>query len=591
MSDYSQTSFLGGMNVLSNDTRLQSNEYRYGFNIRNRYDTLDPILTGTKDTSLPVGIIQEHITFGNYVIAFVAGYAYYRLFDRFGWTQIVGFEMSPTAERYWTCEIPLTTTNYVRYAGAVNPDPTDTAVFVASAEAPLKQLNIVAGAAEGNLPGLLVQDNINQPQFIYIDIHGLVRVRVTQTYEQWEVDYDPVTGVMTTDKREYVPIGNVMDFVDGVLYIANKSKTAILRSVSGRPLDFVVNVDLEGQKGGDASTTAYSVGVGEISCLRGMQDGSLFVAAGNANFQLVNDTSPNAPLIFGEYKFIRKYLFEATCLNDRCIIDSLGDTRFIDLTGVRSFNAISQIENEGRNSQFTAGIQELFIQTIDDVDTQIVQDIAAAILYDNYELYAVTTIFGPVILVYDTLSKCWSSIDNSQAGGAKIKQFAKIELGVQRLYAITENNELYLLYMGEDFAEAGFVTGGLTTSEEQANGSVKVSNAKFEVKPLDFRCIIDNITEDCIVTLTPFINNRVSNAVPAFVKSITYTPPETEYIGLIPGTNKQLTNLYFPLPDCEQGWKVFYLLTWTGGGSIVQFNSSMKDLTPMNPPTTQATTA
>lgn len=586
MSDYNQTSFLGGMNVLAYDTRLQPDEYRYGFNLRNRYDTLDPIPMGVKDTTLPPGIIQEHLTFGNYVIAFVAGRAYYREYNRFAWTQIVGFSMSPTAPRYWTCSIPVSLTGFIRLSGTTNLelDPLAPAVLVQDSRAPLRQLNVIAGSAEGNLPGLLVQDNINQPQFIYINAFGQVLCRTTQTYDQWNVTYDETTGVMSLDNREYVPIGNVMAYVSDRLRIASPDGFLIYASVTGRPLDFMVNVKIDGSKGGDATTTAYSVGVGQITTLRGMQDGSLFVAAGNSNFSVSNNYAENAPQIFGEFQFVRKFLFESTCLNDRCIIDSLGDTRFIDLTGVRSFNAISQVENEGRNSQFTARVQELF--------KDIVQDVAAAILYDNYEFYAVTTIFGPVILVYDTLSQCWSSIDTSQAGGAKIKQFAKIELGVQRLYAITENDELYALYTSDTFAEALMITGALTTSQEQGDGAVKISNAKYEIKPTEFRCVLDRILENSTVTLIPFIDNRASKMIAPFEKTISYIAPLTPYAGTIalPRTNDQLTNLYFPLANCEQGWKVFYAVSWTGGGSLVQFSSTMEDITPMNPLTTQATT-
>jgi len=129
--------------------------------------------------------------------------------------------------------------------------------------------------------------------------------------------------------------------------------------VSGRPLDFMVNITDAGTAGGDAETTAYSVGVGGISCLRAMSDGSLFVAAGNANFSVSKNMTPNATTLFGEYTFIRKFLFNATCLNDRCILDSLGDTKFIDITGVRSFNAILQTQNEGRNTVFSRMVQSV----------------------------------------------------------------------------------------------------------------------------------------------------------------------------------------------------------------------------------------
>lgn len=572
MSEYNQTSFKGGMNLLLDDTRLNPTEYRLGFNLRNRYDVLDEVRVGKKNTSLPTGIVQELVTFGTYIIAFVSGYAYYRLYTNTGWIKINSFKMSDTAPRYWIEAVPLATTNYVRATPAADP---------LNGKAAIRQLNIISGAAQGNLPGLLVQDNINQPLFIYIDGSGQVQCRTTQNYEQWNVVYDTATGAMTTDQREYVPIGNAMAWVDGILYVVSQDFNSIYRAVSGRPLDFVVNVKTDGTKGGDATTTAYTVGVGGISCLRGTSDGSLFVAASNANFIVQKNMSVNAPTLFGEYTFIRKYLFEATCLNDRCIIDSLGDTRFIDLTGVRSFNAIQQLQNEGRNSAFTANIAAAF--------KGIIQTTAAAILYDNYEMYAVNTVFGPAIAIYDTIAQCWTAFDTAQVDGKLIKKFAKIELGIQALFAVTEDNSVYELFAGAEYATAQLWTLGISANVLNGNDNVKLNNAKIEVKPMEFRCILNNITQDSTISMTPFIDNRVSD-VGTVEKFIKYVQPVTTYSTKVPSINTQLTNLYWMTPNSEQGWKVVFLVEWTGGGSITQLSCKLQDSTPMNPIRTQATT-
>jgi len=581
MSEYNQTSFTGGMNLLLDDTRLQPNQYRLGINLRNRYDTLDEIPNSILDQTLPVGIIQEVLTFGNYVVAFVSGFAYYRLVTERAWTQINGFAMNNDARRYWTAAVPVATTNYGRISAQVAIDGiTDKQ---SQSNAAVYQLNSAATAAAGNLPGLLVQDNINQPMFIFIGANGLVQARTTQTYDQWTATYDATTGNLTVDEREYVPVGNVMAFVDGVLYITAQDGNVIYRSVSGRPLDFIVNVGIDGAKGGDALTTSYSVGVGGISCLRAMPDGSLFVAASNSNFIVQKNMTMNAPTLFGEYTFIRKFLFEATCLNDRCIIDSLGDTRFIDLTGVRSFNAILQLQNEGRNSPFTSIIQAML--------KGIVQDVAAAVLYDNYEYYALNTVIGPVIAVYDTLNTCWSSFDTTQTGGSKVKAFAKIELAERALFAITEDNKLYQLYAADTFATATCLTLSVSANLLNANQNVKMNNAKSEIKVSDFRCILNRITQDSTVSLTLLVDNRAS-ATGTVLKSITYVPPVTPYVSdvILLDVNTQLTNLYWMLANTEQGWKTAFIIQWTGGGSITQFSTTLSDLNPMNPLMTQSTT-
>ena len=564
MSEYAQTSFIGGMNLLSDDTRLQANQYRAGFNLRNRYDVLDEINDSTLDLSAPYGKKQAIVTFGNYIVLFVGGLGYYRYYTDPTWTKITGFLMSTTAPRYWTVAVPVATTLYGRQLSTTT---------AGNQLSQITNVQSVASAFAGNLPGLLVQDNINQPVFLFVDGGNHVQCRTTQNYLQWNAVYDPVTFNLLTDSREYVPIGNAMAWVDGKLYVTSKDFNSIYHSVSGRPLDFVVNVNVDGSKGGDATTTSYSVGIGGISTLRATQDGSLFVGAGGSNFMVSKNMNPNAPTLFGEYTFVRKFLFEATCLNDRCIIDSLGDTRFIDLTGVRSFNAIEQVQNEGRNAPWTIQVASAF--------KGIIQDTAAAILYDNYELYAVTTTYGNVILVYDTINSCWSSFDTSQTNGKKIKQFAKIELGVLRLFAITEDDQLYTLYNDSTYSTAQVVTPSATSRE--------TSNTNAEIKVSEFHCILNRMRQDTNISITFMINNRISTLQPTLSKTIKYSPPNSPYTGsvIIPDADSMLINMFFTAANCEQGWKTSVIIEWNGGSSLTQYSIVMNEQTPMNPLKTQ----
>lgn len=554
----------------ADDTRLEPNQYKVAFNVRNRVDTLKPIFSSVKDVSIPAGLKQGMLTFGNYIICFVAGNAYYRYYSGEGWQQIVGFRMSTTAPRYWFEQVPLATTNYLRKVTAV----TDIGANI--------KLDNVAAASQGNLPGLLVQDNINQPLFIYIDGSGYIQVRTTQSYAEWSVDWTSYT--VEEDKREYVPIGNAMKFVDGKLYIVSPDREVILQSVSGRPLDFVINVDTNGDKGGDAYTTAYSVGVGGISALHQLADGSLYVAAGNANFIVSKNMTENSPKIFGEYTFIRRFLFNSTCLDDRCIIDTLGDTRFIDLGGIRSFNAIQQLQSEGRNSVFSS--------TLNGALGEIRQTagVSAAILYDNYELYAIQTIFGNVIAVYDSINQIWVGFDTNQVGGKRVKQFAKIELDIQRLYAITEDDQLYTLYIGATFDTASVRPASVCANVLQVDGEPIPNALQHQVKPLDFRCVLNGSTTDFTASVTCFVDNRVT--VGEQSKAVRYSPPVTPYTGpiVLPDVDTQLNPLYWTFPNAAQGWKTFFLLSWTGGSELTQISVTVKDETPRQPLNAQATT-
>lgn len=548
------------MNLLSADTDLGEDQYRIGFNLRNRYDNLEPVFSSVLDTAAPQGIMQECVTFGNYVILFVGGNAFYRLFNATGWKRIVGFQLSSTAPRLWTCAVPISTTNYVRLS-----NPTEEAGDVPDAQGGIRQSNIVSGTAQGNSPGLLVQDNINQPQFIFLNGAGLPIVRITRNYAQWRVTYDTATGAMTLDRREYAPIGNCMAWVDGILYVVSRDFNSIYRSVSGRSLDFVVNVTIDGQKGGNADTTSYSVGVGGISCIRPQSDGSLFVAASNANFSVAKNTTPGAPTLWGEYTFIRKFLFNATCMSDRTIIDSIGDTRFISLTGIRSFNAILQTQNEGRNVLFTSMIQSVFSDITQSAVT------TAAILYDNYEYYGVDTIFGPALAVYDTVNQCWSSFDLSQTGGSKIKILAKIELSIQRLFAVTEDNKFYTLHQ--------------STARDTATvrtGSYKMEDAELNCMLNNIRVVLDNVTENVTITATPIVDNRYKDST-ALTKTIRYSAPVTPLTHQLPDINTGLYNAYWTVNNVLQGWKTCCIFEWTGSSQVTQYSMMLTDKGQMNP--------
>lgn len=591
--EYNQSSFIGGMNLLLDDTNLQPNQYRVGFNVRNRYDNMNLILSSKEDLSAPVGIKQELLTFGNFVILFVAGKAYYKYYTSTFWTNIPSFGMSVDAPRYWTKAIPISQTNFYRIAATKTVSGNDFSDSNGSISA-----NNIAGASKGNLPGLLVQDNINQPQFIFLDNTGIPIARKTQKFEDWSIKFTDGTNTVVADdgdNREYVPIGNSMEWVDGVLYIVSPDFNSIYRSVSGRPLDFVVNVtntlagsgaDFKQVGGGDATTTSYSVGVGGITCIRALADGSLFVAASNANFSVSNNTTPGAPTLFGEYTFIRRFLFNSNCLSDRAIFDSTGDTRFIDLTGVRSFNSILQTQNEGRNTVFTSRIRPAFGSE----QAPLIQNpnAVACILYNDYELYSLETLFGPAIAVYDTINSCWVGFDTDQSDGQGIKIFAKIELAVQVLFAVTSDNRVFRLYAGPDEDEASFRTNGICSNATYYGENIKLAYPKLEIQTRKIRTIVNNITEDCECSVTPYVNNRIS-ANGKQTKNLKYIAPSgvtVHEIGSLSDTDSMLQNLLFSTPNCEQGWKMFCLIEWNSG-SINQFSVEFNNVTPMNPTLSQ----
>jgi len=595
--EFKQTSFSGGLNLLLDDTRLPVsfkykegdtpydityNQYRLGVNTRTRFDVCSPINSSVEDKLAPQGIKQAILTFGNYVILFVSGTAWYQLNGTTGWTQINGFLMSKTAPRYWTCAIPLTTTNYGRLA-----NPVSSTILVPSASGGINQIqtNQIAGTF-GNNPGLLVQDGVSQPRFIYINSNGSVNCKITQTYNEWTYTIDSSYNV-TVDKREYVPIGTFMEWYNGILFIVDTQFQYIYRSVSGRPLDFVVNVDMDGRKGGDATTTSYSVGVSGITAMRAMPGNSLFVAAGGASTFLVTlNQTPGAPTVFGEYTFNRQVLFNANCITERGIIDisgslsspNAGDTVFIDANGLRSFNAVLALQNEGRNSIFSSTISGLFtgITNSTTITTTTGYGWASAITFDNYAIFSVNTVFGYVLVVYDTINNVYQSIDINQLGNHAVKQFAAITISTLALYAITDDDRVVQLYISDKF-----------DSPTVRLGAVSSQDPKKELKVTNVRAIFSNIETDASYTCSIFVNNRLSQTA---IAKLAYSNPTTPYVGIPIGIDidTQTNSIIFSFPNSAQGWKAFAVLSWTGTASLVTVSMTTEDLTPMQPLMTQA---
>ena len=294
--------------------------------------------------------------------------------------------------------------------------------------------------------------------------------------------------------------------------------------------------------------------------------------------------SNNAPKEFGEFLFIRTFLFNSFCLSSRTIIDSIGDTRFIDLSGIRSFNAIQQLMNEGRNSDFSANISV----ALKDITQDGIN--SAAVLFDNYELYSINTIFGPAIAKYDTKNNCWVSFDTQQTNGKRVKQFVALQIDVLALFAITEDDQVYQLYASKAKNDSGFVrTVGVCSNMLYANSNVKMNNPRSEIKLQNVRIIVNRLEEDANVSLTAFVNNRVSSTG-TITKKISYEAPQIEYKGAfsLNDVNTQIVNTIFPMNDCEQGWKTFSIISWTGG-VITQYSMEMLDLNPQNPLRSQET--
>lgn len=409
--------FSGGMHRRVDNISLQPNQYALGQNVRARFGNLEPIDLPALQMK-PAGMVkmQGLYSAGNYLILFGDGKAYYRdasISDVF--TQIVGFSMNPDADRIYAQLIPASSINYKRQSRATTSDN------VAGAGVDLGDTITPSPAA------MVCQDGSSQPVFIFPD----ASTRVVHTYGEW-----------TTDDREYIPIGTIMTYASGILWVLAPDGKSIYRSCKNRPADFVVNVDMSGEKGGDASTTSHAVDYESVTALNALDitTGAIFIASPKQSYITTPTTGRT---VFGEPTFIDAPITQTGPLNEVSLCDINGTKAFIDISGLRSFNAVTQDKWEGQNSPFSAEVSPFF--------TKIDQTITAAINFDDYALFAVNTIHGQAILVFDNISEQYVSIDIFEEIDDFILQFAVVKTSTleRRIFARTATEEIYELLAGE----------------------------------------------------------------------------------------------------------------------------------------------
>jgi hypothetical protein len=164
-------------------------------------------------------------------------------------------------------------------------------------------------------------------------------------------------------------------------------------------------------------------------------DNGFFVSTLRDSTKVVPDFSS---LVWGEPQFDNVPLFPTGALNQFSFVDVLGDSAFIDFTGVRSFNAVTQFRYEGKNSPFSRKVYNLF--------KDVTQTTPCCGRFDNYILFAVETIYGSAVLIYDEIAQAWVGLDLFP-GVAAIKQFAEIKTRTaRRLLFITTDHKLYEAY-------------------------------------------------------------------------------------------------------------------------------------------------
>lgn len=408
---FTQNTFLGGLNAQFARVNTPAGAYPLLFNGRTNRGTIAPVRRHQQDTTLPSGTYQAIVAIGDYVLVVISGVPYWKnVATGGGWNEVAGFTpLLATAEEVYAVLMP-TGTNRLLYSESDVP---------------------TYGAAVANTPQcLLLADGVTQPQLIFPD----GSTRPAFEYTDW-----------TPNRPEYVPVGH-FPVVSGVKsYMASRDKTVIYQSRSGRPLDYVVVTDEDGRADGNADALVTAVDYNALTSIQASANGGIIATTLGATYAIEpSDTDT----LFGEPILQSRLLFPVGCVNWKSSVDILGDSAFISQSGIQSFNTVLQTQRESNNYPLGARIARYLVNP---------QSATAAINYDTYALFAVNTVYGEVVAVFDTTTQQFVSFDT---GFGKVRQFAVHRSGSEvRLWFINTDNELYEAYASEEFATTTVLLG------------------------------------------------------------------------------------------------------------------------------------
>lgn len=549
---YSQKSFSGGMDLFTERTRLPEDRYPLLVNARSRFGKLTPIKKCVKLTEgLPDAsqtIYQGLYAAGSFALVFAGGRAYARDLSNLinpSFLPINNFQMSQAVDTIYLELVPASTINYPRALNTTD-EPSSGTILMGNLIAP----SPIAA---------LVQDGINQP-FVILS-NG--QARVTKNYNQW---------TNTADGREYVPIGKQMVFAGSKLYIASPDGSEIFHSVSGRPIDFMIIIDTNGDKlpletEGGASNVSHRVFFDRISCLGKIPSNleAFYVGAPKESATVSPDFTDT---IYGEPRFSNQYIGQTGALNHVSFLGSVnGDSTFIDNFGIRSFNAILQEKNEGRNNPFSLLISPLFANNIQ-------QQITAAGQFDNYSCYAIKTVYGNIVAWFDELRNVWDAIDIYSNVTGTIRQFADIvtPAGVRKLLCLTSDGGVYEMFGSTENERAGFYYGDNCTQDTKVQQTINNVNV-----------VVSEAQSSGIIYATLFVDGKRQNTLP-LEKNVTGTYVISSSIALPFGqaTTNLINNVLFDFNRSSSGWRSGCFVEWDFQADITHISMIASPVTNTN---------
>lgn len=518
--------WLGGMNQFLDLAKIDGeNEYYLLTNGRVRQDTVAPIRAPIKVTKgLPSDKLQGSFSIGSYLLVFVGGKAYYKdtRVDS-PWEPIVDFLMSPDAE---TIEIALVPVSFVNWRRIVNDD-NESRDFL------FERVKATPRAA-------FVTDGVGQPWLIFPDGSA----RITRDYNGLETE------------NEYVPSGvHHPLYHDGKLYVVGKDKagdfTLIFHSVTGQVLNFAIlyNPDKpdttpEDVAGAEALSTAvdYHVITGMFSIPA--TERAFAVTTSNSTHLIIPDYER---LIGAEPTFIRQLVLDIGALNQRSVVNVLGDTTLITPNGIRSFNATSELRNEGRNATFNRPINKL--------TDGIVQTQGATVAFNNYIGYALDTIYGPGIIWFDEMLGVFVALD-LYPGVGKIKQFAVAVFdSKQELYFITDH-DVYKAFAGDYLVTCLYPKDFISST-----GNIKLARI--------YANFTGGMETSAHVSLGVYDNKKLTGFMSSAMESAEYSNRENFPYPVVLSGGDSLTYTFDLRDNSRISFRTGFTISWTGSAQLL----------------------
>lgn len=416
---YSQADFSGGLLTQFDATKTPRNSYPLALDVQMRRNVVKPRNRHALQTT-PTGEFQGLYAVGSKLYLFADGRAYVR--DVAGdiyFQEITGWTQIDPSIRVYAERLPITFNLFNRRATSVE---VTTLYFNASLAAYPECLWVGNG-----------RDN---EQVIYPD----GTAELVGDFDAW-----------TQTDPSYVPIGTVRCFTADKGFVMSPDGLKLYSSVTGRPTDYVIQIDNAGNKVADANSFYAAVSAEAVTALKPADNGTVIATTAFGTFTVTPDYNTT---FFGE-PFLRvRPLFPVGAVNDKSFVNLNGDVAFISFTGIHTFNQTKQDRIESSNEPLGRKIFGL----LDNPQTD-----TCAVDFDDNALFAVNTIYGRGVMVYDNSLEQFTSLDLSFG---HVTQFAVVTDPVSgpRLFFINAANELYEAYASDTRLTGRIYLGDFTSN-------------------------------------------------------------------------------------------------------------------------------